>query len=87
MTKYTIAYMPVLFATVPDGENVIEAAAAFARTKGLTDFDAADLIIVPGLTLTNELPDPDEEPAWRGPFNLTDEDGQSYQYAVTEDEP
>ena len=83
MTTYTIAYHNALFAIVPDGEDVVAAAADQARAAGtIEDFDSADLAIVDGLTLTDE-PEEGDEIVWRAmATDLADLNGRRYKYAV-----
>jgi hypothetical protein len=82
VTTYTIAYDNVLFAVVRDGEDVIAAAADYAKDAGI-EFDAAELAIVDRLTLTDDIEEGDDI-VWQGASLgvLTDEGGRAYTYAV-----
>jgi hypothetical protein len=68
VTTYTIAYDNVLFAVVRDGEDVIAAAADYAKDAGVEfdDIEEGDDIVWQGASLGV----------------LTDEGGRAYTYAV-----
>jgi hypothetical protein len=79
---YTIVTNELLYACIPDGDDV-EAALAQAEREGGVTIARDGLTIRAGLTLTND-PAEGDTIAWQGNALgwLTDSEGNAYNYAV-----
>jgi hypothetical protein len=85
MTTYTIAYGPVLYACVPDGnEAALERELLEAEEQARIEIDRDGIVIDTGLILTDERPEDYRRIVWQGHDLgwLTDENGTSYEYAI-----
>jgi hypothetical protein len=85
MTTYTIAYGQVLYACAPDGDKEkLELELQEAEKQARIELNRDGLILVSGLILTNDRPDNERRIVWQGHDLgwLTDENGNSYEYAI-----
>lgn len=81
---YTLATLNgMVIATVPDGQDVFEAAAGEAGRAGI-EIDFGDLDVTEGVTLADEEEEGDEIVFRAGPHTgyLMDEEGHRYRVAV-----
>lgn len=84
MKSYTIATLEdIIIATVPDGQDVFQAAAAEAERAAI-EIDFVDLHVIEGVTLADEEEEGDKIVFRAGPYTgcLTDEEGRRYSVAV-----
>ena len=81
---YTIATLnDLVIATVPDGQDVFQAAAEEAERAGI-EIDFGDLDVTEGVTLADEEEEGDQIVFRAGPHTgyLMDEEGHRYRVAV-----
>ncbi|GJE04312.1 hypothetical protein [Methylobacterium isbiliense] len=82
MRTYALAFAEVLFACVPDGEDIDHILEGEACV-GCAGNDPGEVRVVRGLTLTARLAASDEVVWCAGPDgDLLDESGRAYPYAV-----